>query len=124
MRHYLYQQAMLQYSTQHYDLNVAYLDGLKHYADQSHLGTYVQAQVSNAFSHGLGIIEIFTRNGGHALVGYGMQTGPNGTFDIDVYDPDDPFLLSENSDGAEHEARMQADQVHVAARVDMGRSRA
>jgi len=115
MRHYLYQQAMLQYSTQHYDLNVAYLDGLKHYADQSHLGTYVQAQVSNAFSHGLGIIEIFTRNGGHALVGYGMQTGPNGTFDIDVYDPDDPFLLSENSDGAEHEARMQADQVHVAA---------
>lgn len=115
MRHYLYQEAMRQYSTQHYDLNVAYLDGLKHYAHQAQLGAYVEKQVGNSFSHGLPIIEIFIRGGGHALVGYSVQTHPNGSFDIDVYDPDDPFQLTENGDGAAHAGKLQADQVHVQA---------
>jgi hypothetical protein len=115
MRHYLYQQAIRQFSTQNYNLNVAYINALKHYSQPSHLGAYVQGQVSSAFTHGLPIIEIFIKGGGHALVGYGLQTNSDGSFDVDVYDPDDPFQMVENGDAVSHGLKLFADQIHVGA---------
>lgn len=42
-----------------------------------------------------------------------MQPHPDGSFTINVYDPDDPYKPLENSDGVEHDARLVADQIYV-----------
>ncbi|MGH2878500.1 MAG: SMP-30/gluconolactonase/LRE family protein [Solirubrobacteraceae bacterium] len=114
MRHYLYQQAIRQFSTQNYDLNAGYLKALKDYPHKLTLGAYVLAQVDGAFGRGLPIVEIFTGHGGHAVVGYALQSHPDGSFDLAVYDPDDPFSAPEGADGLLHNLRLAADSIHVA----------
>lgn len=116
LRHYLYQQAMSQFSVDHYDAVSNYFGGLRHLRAGVTPAQYLYNQVTNSFAHGLGIIEFFASGGGgHAVVPYDLQTHPDGSFDIDVYDSNQPFTSSEVTDAATHLLRLDADQIHVDA---------
>jgi hypothetical protein len=110
MRHYLIQRAMRQYSWEHYSAVAKYLSGGRRAPNQA---KYLSDQLTDAFAHGLGIIEIFAKGGGHALVPYDMQTAADGSLDIAVYDSNRPHVPDEIGDHATHVQRLNASRLHV-----------
>lgn len=132
MRHYLYAQAIRQFSAQYNSQLSAYTTGLKHSSDQL---SYLYNQVSAALSKGLALISMQVhyhdphttslnpyehipgvKNAwdGHELVAYRLEPRqPDGSFNIEVYDPNHPYLAAEDSNAALHQEELQTSQIHI-----------
>jgi hypothetical protein len=124
MRHYLYAQSIRQFSSQYSGQFSAYLDGLT--ASKSK-PAYLASRVRDALGAGLALINLQVnfhdpkRPGkgknawdGHQLVAY--QVGapqPDGSFNIDVYDPNHPYLAGEDSNAALHQTELETSEIHV-----------
>ena len=131
MRHYLYAQQIRQYSTQYADAVRAYAQGLKSATDK---GAYLLSQVQSAISHGMALIGVTYRfhnsqlfpwilpikndSEGHELVAFDVETHSDGSFDIDVYDGNQPWNDSEVTDAGAHAAMLTHNQIHVQANGD------
>jgi hypothetical protein len=113
LRHYLYQKAMSQFSVEHYDAVSSYLEGLRHLPLGVGAAQYLYKQIANSFTRGFGIVEFFTKKGGHALVPYALEPRADGSFDIDVYDSNQPFLSAEVTDGVLHDTKLSTSQIHI-----------
>ncbi len=113
LRHYLYQKAMSQFSVEHYDAVGSYLGGLRHLPPGVGAAQYLYKQIANSFTRGFGIVEFFTKKGGHALVPYALEPHADGSFDIDVYDSNQPFLSAEVTDATLHDTKLSTGQIHI-----------
>lgn len=113
LRHYLYQEATAQFSIQHYDAVGNYFAGLRHSSNGAARAHYLYNQIKGSFAQGLGIVEIFMPGEGHAVVPYGLDPHPDGSFDIDVYDSNQPFSPAEVTEPSLHEATLSHSQIHV-----------
>ena len=59
------------------------------------------------------MISIKQGGAGHALVGYGFRDNPDGSYDVDVYDPNVPFHPDENiADGVVRADRLDRSALH------------
>jgi hypothetical protein len=132
MRHYLYAQAIRQFSVQYNDQLSGYLAGLKRSANRPN---YLYTQVRAALSHGLALISLQVhyhdpktsslnpfehipgvKNAwdGHELVAYEVEPPqPDGSFNIDVYDPNHPYLAAEDSNATLHQQELYTSQIHL-----------
>jgi probable HAF family extracellular repeat protein len=86
----------------------------------SHLINGVKSQLAK----GLPVLIAFQEGGlsGHCVLAYNVQDNPNGSETLDIYDPDTPFLASEDNagasptvpgvvDGTEHAQNVQASTI-------------
>ena len=90
-----------------------------------HNGATILAEVSAALQGGveagsngvmIGIEAYYKKTGweGHELLAYDVEPQPNGGFNIDVADPNQPFTASENApDGSAHAAVLQRSTIAV-----------
>jgi hypothetical protein len=113
LRHYLYQEATTQFSVQHYDAVSSYFEGLRHLPAGTSRAQYLYNQITNSFAHGMGIVEIFQPGEGHAIVPYGLEAHSDGSFDINVYDSNQPFTAGEVTDAALHTGTLDHSKIHV-----------
>jgi hypothetical protein len=124
MRHYLYAQSIRQFSSQYSGQFSAYLDGLKASKNKP---AYLASRVRDALGAGLALISLQVnfhdpklpgkgKNAwdGHELVAYQVEAPqPDGSFNIDVYDPNHPYLASEDGNAALHQRELETSEIHV-----------
>jgi hypothetical protein len=120
---YLVRSAASQFSFQSADARTQYARGLDA-APQK--GDYIRAQVSSALAAGgFAVISVSHHKGGflgfggawegHALAAIDVEGDPAdpSAFYIDLYDPNRPFSVVEDSDGATHSDALQRSRIHV-----------
>jgi hypothetical protein len=126
MRHYLYAQSIRQFSSQYSGQFSAYLDGLKASKGKP---AYLASRVRDALGAGLALISLQVnfhdpklpgkgKNAwdGHELVAYQVEAPqPDGSFNIDVYDPNHPYLASEDGNAPLHQRELETSEIHVDA---------
>jgi hypothetical protein len=129
MRHYLYQQQIRQFSTQYVNGVNAYAAGLKSAPNK---GAYLLGQVRSAIAGGMALIGMTYRyhdgtkwwslgllhknvSEGHELVAFDVEPHPDGSFEIDVYDGNQPWTTGELASAAAHDDMLRHNQIHVAS---------
>ncbi len=132
MRHYLYAQAIRQFSVQYNNQLSAYAAGLKRSGSRL---SYLYGQLSAALSKGPALISLQVhyhdphttslnpfehipgvKNAwdGHELVAYRLEPRqPDGSFNVAVYDPNRPYLSTEDIQASQHQDQLALSQIHI-----------
>lgn len=84
----------------------------------STVNTTLANDIAAVFSKGRYPLISMQDQSGHVVVAYDLeQTGP-GTYDVYVYDSNDEFVPSEDSDAGQHQANVDNAVIHLAANGD------
>src|SRR5262249_11532917 len=59
------------------------------------------------------LLSLHQGDSGHSVIAYDIENDSNGGYFLDVYDPNRPFLASENSDADQHKQREQDSRIAV-----------
>lgn len=127
MHRYLDSRQLGQLSAEYANAVNTYSKGLRKGTNK---GTYVLSAVRTAISRGKALIGLtyryhdsskwpflFGKNAteGHELVAYDVETHGGGSFDIDVYDGNQPWSDAELTDASKHTSMLGHSQIHVKA---------